>query len=70
LTPTDVNAGLALYSAQMREGESDQALATLQALVLLPGRPLYVFYLEAQLWAKKGEWEKAWKALEQFEPLI
>ena len=69
LTPTDVDAGLGLYFAQVKEGEIDPALATLQQLALLPGSPAYVSYLQAQLWARKGEWDKAWKALQQFEPV-
>jgi len=68
LTPTDVDAGIALYFAQLREGKSDDAFATLQIIAPLPASPKYVFYLEAQTWAEKGEWAKAWKALQQFEP--
>jgi O-antigen ligase len=59
---TDVASGLALYIAQLREGQTDAALVTLQKLIALPGSPKYLSYLEAQLWAQHGDWQKAWQA--------
>lgn len=61
-----VDDGLALYSAQVKEGKIDSALATLESLLRLEGSPKYLLYMEAELWAEKGEWQKAWKALERF----
>ena len=64
---TDLDDGLALYFAQLKEGQIDAALVTLRELIALRGSPKYLWYLEAQLWAQKGEWQKAWRALSRFE---
>ncbi|PYL63539.1 MAG: hypothetical protein DMF25_10275 [Verrucomicrobia bacterium] len=66
LNPT-VDAGLALYFAQMREGQINDALMTLGQLTAFPGSPKYLSYLEAELWAQKGQWKEAWQALARFE---
>ena len=66
LNPT-VDAGLALYFAQMREGQINDALMTLGQLTAFPGSPKYLSYLEAELWAQKGQWKEAWQALALFE---
>jgi|GEM_PF-1359736 len=68
LDPTNFNLGLALYFAQIREGRADEGLTTLQSLIALRGSPKYLRYMEAQLWARKGDWEKAWNALRAYEP--
>lgn len=62
----DLDDGLALYFAQIREGEVDEALRTVRELSALPGSPKYLFYLEAQLWAQKELWKEAWEALKRF----
>jgi tetratricopeptide (TPR) repeat protein/O-antigen ligase len=64
---TDIDDGLALYFAQTREGQIDAALRTVRELEALPDGPKYLYYLEAQLWAQKGEWKDAWQALERVE---
>jgi O-antigen ligase len=66
LNPT-VEAGLALYFAETKENRIDDALMTLRQLAALPNSPKYLSYLEAQLWAKKGQWKEAWQALARFE---
>ena len=63
---TDIDDGLALYFAQAREGQIDAALRTVRELAALPDGPKYLYYLEAQLWAQKGEWKDAWQAFERF----
>ena len=62
LHPDDVQAGLALYTALRKLRQNDEALATLRAVSGIAGRPNYVPYLEAMLWAEKEEWGKAWEA--------
>lgn len=63
---TDLDDGLALYFAQIKEGQIDAALVTLRELIALKGSPKYLWYLEAELWAQKGEWQKAWRAFSRF----
>ena len=58
----NLTAGMMLYLAQKKEGQVDQALSTLRALEKNKNCPSYVFYLEAQLWAQKEQWELAWTA--------
>ena len=60
--PADFQNGLALYFAQKKSGETDAALATVAALKKIAGHPAYVSWLEAELWAEKADWEKAWQA--------
>ena len=64
--PEDFQNGLALYFSQQKLGETDAALTTLRALKKIPEHPAYVSRLEADLWAEKGDWEKAWNAWQQF----
>src|SRR6202011_204522 len=67
--PSNLNAGLALYFAQMREGCVDDALTTQQSLAEVRGRPKYLACMEAELWAHKGEWPKAWTAWQRYDPV-
>jgi O-antigen ligase len=55
-------AGILLYLAQNKAGRLDDALATLRAVEQNKNCPKYVYYLEAQLWAAKQQWELAWTA--------
>ncbi len=66
--PEDFPNGLALYFLQQKLGETDAALTTLRALKKIPEHPAYVSWLEAELWAEKGDWEKAWNAWREFSP--
>ncbi|MGB8169220.1 MAG: O-antigen ligase family protein, partial [Chthoniobacteraceae bacterium] len=59
--PDDFRAGLGLYDTLRRLRQNDEALATLQAVDAIPGRPAYVAYLQAVLWAEMGEWARAWE---------
>ena len=60
-------AGITLYFAQSQAGKTDGALATLHAIEKIKGCPKYVFYLEAQTWAAKKQWEQAWEAWRNFD---
>jgi thioredoxin-like negative regulator of GroEL len=55
-------AGLLLYLAQTRQGQTDAAISTLRAMEKSKSCPKYIFYLEAKLWAAKQQWELAWNA--------
>jgi O-antigen ligase len=60
-------AGIMLALAQRQAGQTDSALATLRTLEKLKNCPKYVFFLEAQLWAAKQQWELAWQAWSNFQ---
>lgn len=64
--PSDFQAGLDFFSAQRAAGQTAEALATLAALGKLPQHPAYLAFIEAQLWAEKEDWEKAWNAWWRF----
>ena len=63
----DLDAGLACYADQLRAGKNDEALVTVKLLIGARARSRWLWRLEAQLWAQKGEWQKAWQSLEQSE---
>jgi tetratricopeptide (TPR) repeat protein len=66
LHPTDTDVATALCLALAKEDKVEQALARLQALRGVKGFPDYLLNLEARLWERKGDWEKAWNALRPF----
>jgi len=64
--PDDYAAAYALYRAQVNAGKTEDALGTLRHVTDQPGAPAYFHYLEAEAWAGKEEWERAWRAWEKF----
>ncbi|HEY5035820.1 MAG TPA: O-antigen ligase family protein, partial [Chthoniobacterales bacterium] len=64
--PQDYAAGYALYRAQSRAGKIDDALVTLRHFTTQPDAPAYFDYLQAEAWASKGNWERAWKCWRDF----
>jgi O-antigen ligase/tetratricopeptide (TPR) repeat protein len=60
--PDNYGAGYALYRAQMKSGRVDDALFTARHFSERPGTPAYFHFLEAQCWAEKQNWERAWNA--------
>lgn len=54
--------GYALYLAQRQRGRIDDALNTARHFSERPQAPRYFHYLEAQSWAAKENWERAWIA--------
>jgi len=63
IQPSDFSAGYALFEIQMKTGREDDALATLNRMEAIADCPPYVHYLSAELWIKRGDWQKAWEAL-------
>ncbi len=64
---SDIAAGYALYSAQRSSKDLDEALATVHQLTDLRDCPAYLYYLQAEMFAEKSAWEKAWQAWTKFE---
>ena len=60
--PYDYAVGYQLYREQMREGKIDDALMTARHFTELVSSPRYFHFLEAEAWAAKENWERAWKA--------
>jgi tetratricopeptide (TPR) repeat protein len=66
-SPDNFGLGFQLYREQMRQGQVDEALVTVRHFTELPGAPRYFHFLEAEAWAAKENWERAWKARQKFE---
>lgn len=60
--PYDNGVGYQLYRAQMSAGKTDDALMTARHFTEALNCPPYFHFLEAEAWAAKGNWERAWKA--------
>ncbi len=65
--PGDYAAGYALYRAQIDAGKTDDALATVRHFTARPDAPPYFHYLQAEAWATKENWERAWQSWESFQ---
>jgi hypothetical protein len=65
--PDNYGAGFQLYHEQMRLGRIDEALMTVRHFTAQPAPPRYFHFLEAEAWAAKENWERAWKAWEKFD---
>ena len=59
--------GYELYRAQMQNGRIDDALLTARHFSERPNSPAYFHFLEAQCWAAKQNWERAWNAWQAFQ---
>ena len=64
--PDNYGVGYALYRAQKRAGRLDDALLTARHFSERASAPAYFHYLEAQCWAEKENWERAWTAWQEF----
>jgi tetratricopeptide (TPR) repeat protein len=64
----DLAKGIELYMAQLKKGQTDEALTTVRKLTSFKEHPRYLSYVEAELWAKKENWQKAWEAWQQYSP--
>ncbi len=64
--PNNYGIGYELYRAQMQAGRLDDALLTARHCSERPNSPAYFHFLEAQCWADKQNWERAWNAWQAF----
>ncbi len=60
--PDNYAAGYSLYQELMKKGRVDDALMTARHFTDRPTSPSYFHVLEAQAWAEKKNWERAWNA--------
>jgi hypothetical protein len=65
--PDNYGVGYQLYREQIRGGQIDEALMTARHFTDLASCPRYFHFLEAEAWAAKENWERAWKAWEKFQ---
>jgi hypothetical protein len=66
-SPENYGIGFQLYREQMRAGKIDEALVTARHFTEQSSCPAYFHFLEADGWAAKEDWERAWKALQKFK---
>ena len=59
--------GYSLYAEQMRAGNLDDALLTVRRFTEARDCPPYFHFLEAEAWAAKQNWERAWAARQKFD---
>jgi hypothetical protein len=65
--PDSSGIGYELYRAQMQNGRVDEALLTAHHFSERPHSAAYFHFLEAQCWAEKQNWERAWNAWQAFQ---
>jgi O-antigen ligase len=65
--PYNYSIGYELYRAQMQSGQVDDALLTARHFSERSTSPAYFHFLEAQCWAEKQLWERAWNAWQEFQ---
>ncbi|MEO8439778.1 MAG: O-antigen ligase family protein [Spartobacteria bacterium] len=66
-SPGDYAVGYALYRAQAEAGQEDDALATIRHFTVRPDAPAYFYYLQAEAWAAKQDWERAWRSWQDYQ---
>jgi O-Antigen ligase len=64
--PDNYGIGYELYRAQLQNGQVDDALLTVRHFTERTNSPAYFHFLEAQCWAEKQNWERAWNAWQAF----
>jgi O-antigen ligase len=63
--PTDIPAGISLYSQAAKNTQDTQALDILRQMTAIPNCPPYIHYLEARLFQKTGDLQAAWNSFAQ-----
>lgn len=63
------NDGLLLATAEFQTGADDEALRTISLALAAPRAPRELNYLAARIWARKGNWQKAWESLREYAQL-
>ena len=67
--PDNYAIGYDLYRAQKQAGRTDDALQTIRHFSEHRAAPGYFRYIEAQLWAEKQNYERAWQAWVAFHSI-
>ncbi|MGA7275935.1 MAG: O-antigen ligase family protein [Candidatus Udaeobacter sp.] len=65
--PDNSAIGYELYRAQMQNRQIDEALLTARHFSERRNSPAYFHFLEAQCWAEKQVWGRAWNAWQAFQ---
>ncbi|MGI8437846.1 MAG: O-antigen ligase family protein [Chthoniobacterales bacterium] len=65
--PDDYRAAFVLYQRQMQASQIDDALVTVRRMTDQHSAPPYFHFLEAEAWAAKENWERAWQARAAFD---
>ncbi|HEX4638433.1 MAG TPA: O-antigen ligase family protein [Chthoniobacterales bacterium] len=65
-SPDSYAIGYELYRAQKKDGRIDDALETVRHFSERSNSPAYWKFIEAELWAEKQTYDRAWKALLKF----
>lgn len=68
--PANYAAGYALYHYFREQHRVDDALDVVRHFTALPHPPSYFYFLEAEAWAERGDWQRAWSAYQKFENAI
>ena len=68
--PGDVADGYALYRAQLAADRTDDALGTVRHFTERPGAPAYFYFLEAEAWAAKEDWERVWQSWQRYSRAV
>jgi O-antigen ligase/tetratricopeptide (TPR) repeat protein len=61
------NDGLAVVVSQIDANDLDGALANIETFSTVAKPPPAVYFLESELLARKGEWQKAWQAIVKYQ---
>ncbi len=62
--------GLALVLSEKNAGDLDTALSNLKNFSTEQKVPPPVYFLESEIWAQKGDWQKAWQAIVKYQNAI
>ena len=67
---TNYAVGFTLFEEQLRAGKIDDALVTVRRFTSQSNAPAYFHFLEAEAWAEKGSWDRAWDARQKFDAAV
>jgi hypothetical protein len=65
--PANYAAGYALYRYFREQHRVDDALEVVRHFTALSRPPPYFYFLEAECWAERAAWDRAWSAYQKFE---
>lgn len=63
--PGDLKRGIDLYFAQKRQGLTDEALRTLEKLLVLPDAPAWLIQEKAELFAAQKDFRRAYEVMKE-----